>query len=73
MSARWAAARRTPRASSASRSAGFDDAQTARIHGPVGLAIGARSPAEIAVAIVAQVTRQLRRPDPAAVVAGAGA
>ena len=54
-------------------SAGFDDAQTARIHGPVGLAIGARSPAEIAVAILAQVTRQLRRPDPAAEVAGAGA
>ena len=36
---------------------GFGDADFARIHGPVGLAIGAKSPAEIALAILAQVTQ----------------
>ncbi len=37
------------------RKAGFDAAATTRIHGPIGLAIGARSPAEIAVAILGQI------------------
>jgi len=41
--------------------AGFDDASLARLHGPVGLDIGASSPAEIATAILAEVTRRLRR------------
>lgn len=40
--------------------AGFDDAALARIHGPVGLAIGAKSPAEIAISILAQLTSTLR-------------
>lgn len=40
---------------------GFADADIARINGPIGLNIGAKSPAEIAVAILAQVTETLRR------------
>jgi xanthine dehydrogenase accessory factor len=36
--------------------AGFDNAALARIHGPAGLAIGAKSPAEIAVSVLAQLT-----------------
>lgn len=42
------------------RETGLDQAAIARIHGPVGLAIGAKSPAEIAVAILAEIT-QVRR------------
>ena len=47
------------------RERGFDDAALARIHGPIGLDIGARSPAEIAIAILAQMTERLRKADAA--------
>lgn len=39
---------------------GFDASALARLHGPVGLAIGARAPAEIAVSILAQLLAVLR-------------
>src|SRR6185437_16023729 len=39
---------------------GLSDADIARIHAPNGLPIGAVSPAEIAVAIMAQITERLR-------------
>ena len=39
---------------------GIDDATFARVHGPVGLDIGAVSPAEIAVSIMAQIIDRLR-------------
>ena len=37
------------------RAAGLDDAGLGRIHAPIGLAIGARSPEEVAVAIAAEI------------------
>jgi xanthine dehydrogenase accessory factor len=43
------------------KEAGFTDADLARIHAPIGLDIGAVSPAEIAVAIMAQITARLRQ------------
>lgn len=45
------------------RAAGFSDSDIARIHAPVGLDIGARTPAEIAVSVMAQITLRLRRGD----------
>jgi len=39
---------------------GFSDDALARIHAPVGLDIGAQSPAEIAISIMAQLTEALR-------------
>lgn len=54
-SRRTAAARREMLAA-----AGFDAAAIARIHGPVGLPIGARSPPEIALAILAEIVATRR-------------
>ena len=45
------------------REAGMAEDRIARIDAPVGLAIGARSPAEIALATLAQMTERLRRPE----------
>ncbi|CAN5244634.1 XdhC family protein [soil metagenome] len=42
--------------------AGFDGAATARIHAPIGLDIGAVSPAEIALAILGEIVAILRGP-----------
>jgi xanthine dehydrogenase accessory factor len=41
---------------------GLTDADLARIHAPIGIDVGAVSPAEIAVAIMAQITARLRLP-----------
>lgn len=43
--------------------AGFTPAEIGRIHGPVGLDLGAVSPAEIAVSILAQITQVLHAKD----------
>jgi CTP:molybdopterin cytidylyltransferase MocA/xanthine/CO dehydrogenase XdhC/CoxF family maturation factor len=39
---------------------GFTPEQLRKIHGPVGLAVGARSPAEIAIAVLADLVQQRR-------------
>ncbi|WP_300547453.1 XdhC family protein [Roseovarius sp.] len=41
-------------------SAGFSPDEIARIHGPIGLDIGSAGPAEIALAVLAEITRVLR-------------
>jgi xanthine dehydrogenase accessory factor len=44
------------------RAQGAGDSDIARIHAPIGIDIGAVSPAEIAVAIMAEITAELRLP-----------
>jgi xanthine dehydrogenase accessory factor len=53
------------------QSAGFSAAEIARLHGPIGLDLGGRNPAEIALAILAEITavrygrgESARRPRP---------
>lgn len=38
------------------RAAGFSEAEIGRLHGPIGLPLGGRAPAEIALAILAEIT-----------------
>ena len=47
------------------KDAGFSDEQIARIHGPIGLSIGAKGAPEIAVSIIAEMTSTLRLGDQA--------
>ena len=42
------------------KQAGLSDAEIGRIHAPIGLPIGAVSPAEIAIAIMGEITQTLR-------------
>lgn len=42
------------------KDAGFTEMQIARVHGPIGLSIGAKGAPEIAVSIMAEMTRSLR-------------
>jgi xanthine dehydrogenase accessory factor len=43
------------------RAQGFDETTLARIHAPIGLDIGAVSPAEIAVSIMGEIVASLRK------------
>jgi xanthine dehydrogenase accessory factor len=42
------------------RAEGFSDEQLARIHGPIGLPIGAKTPEEIALSVLAEVVKAQR-------------
>lgn len=46
------------------REAGVDDARWARVSAPIGLDIGAQTPAEIAVAVAAEIVRQIHAASP---------
>ncbi len=47
------------------RAEGVTDEEIARIHAPIGLKIGSRTPEEVAVAIAAQIVQVVRSPKPA--------
>ena len=49
-----------PSAAERLKAQGATDADIARIHAPIGLTIGAVSPSEIAVSIMAEITAELR-------------
>ena len=61
-SARWAAGGRPSSGSSCLRAEGVADDELARIHAPIGLRIGARTPQEVAVAVAAQLIEVQRAP-----------
>lgn len=48
----------TARRAAALRERGFTDADLARLHAPIGLDLGARSPEEIALAVVAEIVKE---------------
>jgi xanthine dehydrogenase accessory factor len=48
----------TARRAEALRERGFTDADLERIHAPIGLDLGARSPEEIALAVVAEIVKE---------------
>ena len=50
----------TARRAEALRERGFTDDDLARLHAPIGLALGARSPEEIALSIVAEIVKERR-------------
>jgi len=50
----------TARRNEALRAAGFGDDDLARLHAPIGLDLGSRSPEEIALAIVAEIVKEKR-------------
>jgi xanthine dehydrogenase accessory factor len=50
----------TARRNEALRERGFTDADLARLHAPIGLDLGSRSPEEIALAIVAEIVKEKR-------------
>ena len=43
--------------------AGLSEASIGKIHSPIGADIGSKSPAEIAISIMAEITERLRRPE----------
>ena len=65
-SARWAARRTNEDRAERLRAEGVSDEDIARIHAPIGLKIGSRTPEEVAVAIAAQIVQVMRSPKPQA-------